>query len=114
MSLILAVMNKYFPHWEAPEDWGGTWIQCECPAHDDDNPSASVSYELGAFTCHACGYSGDCIKIIEQEEECGFAEAQRIAARIAEESGNTLPSSLIRKRSRGVPRPARFGSREGF
>ncbi|UBI10017.1 hypothetical protein LA324_05250 [Corynebacterium coyleae] len=106
--IIKAVLEHYFPGWEAPEDEHDGWIKCECPVHDDDNPSASVSYELDSFKCHGCGYSGDYIKIIESEEGCGYVEAIATAARISEQCGVALPPETSRKSSRGVSRPARF------
>ena len=107
--MIKEVLEHYFPYWEPPED-DGVWNKCDCPVHDDNFPSASVSYELDAFKCHACGYSGDYIKIIEQEDNCGYAEAVRIAEGIAETSGVSLPPGTARKSSRGVSRPKRFGA----
>lgn len=107
--MIREVLEHYFPHWEAPEDYGyGGWLKCECPVHDDDNPSASVSYELDSFKCHGCGYSGDYIKIIEQEVECGYVEALTIAEGIAEQCGVEVPQKLGGKPGRRVPQPARF------
>lgn len=108
--MILEVLEHYFPHWDPPDDDGRTWIKCECPVHDDNNPSSSVSYELGAFTCHGCGYSGDWIKIIEQEEDCGFDDAIAIAERIADASGVEVPRRSAGKPRRGVPRLKRFGA----
>lgn len=108
--MIREVMGKYFPHWDCPDEDDREWIKTECPVHDDDNPSASVSFERNAFMCHGCGYSGDYIKIIEQEEGCSFDEAVRIAEGIAEAGGVEVPLLVSRKPSRGVPRPKRFGS----
>ena len=107
--MIAEVLNHYFPGWEAPEgDEYDGWISCGCPVHDDDNPSASVSYEVDGFRCHGCGYSGDYIKIIEREEGCGFVEALATAKRIAESCGIEVPQEPARKRGRGASRPARF------
>ena len=107
--MIREVLEHYFPGWEAPENYGyDGWLKCECPVHDDDNPSASVNYELDSFTCHGCGYSGDYIKIIRNEEGCGYAEALAIAAGIAEQCGIEVPPEPGRKPSRGVPHPKRF------
>lgn len=108
--MIKEVMEHYYPGWDAPEDDGRTWIPTECPVHGDDNASASVSYENGAFNCHACGYRGDAYAIIMREEEVHFGEAVGIAEGIAERSGIEVPSSSTRKPSRGVSKPARFGS----
>lgn len=108
--MIKEVMEHYYPGWEAPEDDGRTWIPTECPVHGDDNASASVSYENGAFNCHACGYRGDTYAIIMREEEVHFGEAVGIAEGIAERSGIEVPCSSARKPSRGVSKPARFGS----
>ncbi|WP_431604769.1 CHC2 zinc finger domain-containing protein [Corynebacterium pseudodiphtheriticum] len=106
--MIEAVMAKYFPGWDPPEDDGRTWIPAECPVHGDENPSAGVSYELNSFVCHACGYSGDVYKIIQQEEGVDFAEATQVAETIAGDSGVEIPRSLRRKRRRRISRPARF------
>lgn len=107
--MIKAVMEEFYPGWDAPEDDGRTWIPTECPVHGDDNPSASVSYELDAYVCHACGYSGDYLKIIQEEEEVGFAEALARAEGIAASSGIEVPRSATRKSRRRVSRPKRFG-----
>lgn len=107
--MIEAVMKEYWPGWEEPEDDGRTWIPTECPVHGDDNPSASVSYELNAYVCHACGYTGDYLKIIGREEELTYAEALARAEEIADRRGIDVPRSPTGKPRRGVSRPKRFG-----
>jgi len=102
-------METYYPGWDPPEDDGRLWIPTECPVHGDENPSASVSYDHNAFVCHACGYSGDYLKIIQKEEEVNFAEAVERAEGIAATSGIEVPRGTARKPRRGIPRPKRFG-----
>lgn len=110
--MIKEVMEHYYPGWDPPEDEGWReWLPTECPVHGDSNPSASVNYTLDAFKCHACGYSGDYLKIIEREEGCSFAEAVRTAERIAESSSVEVPPIATGKPRRRVSRPARFGER---
>jgi DNA primase (bacterial type) len=104
-------LEYYYPGWDPPDedDWR-EWIPTECPVHGDNNPSASVSYENNAFLCHACGYKGDYLSIIEQEEGCAFAEAVRRAEEIAASSGVKVPQLVARKPRRRTTQPARFGS----
>lgn len=107
--MIKEVMLNYFPGWDPPEDDGRTWIPTECPVHGDDNPSASVSYDKNSFICHACGYSGDYLKIIENQEECSYAEAVATAEGIAGRSGIEVPRNAPGKPRRKPARPKRFG-----
>lgn len=106
--MIKEVLEHYYPGWDPPEDVGREWVASECPVHDDDNPSAGLSFEKEAFVCHGCGFSGDYISIIRGEEDCSFDKAVRIAEEIAERSGVEIPREFERKPRRGVPRPPRF------
>ncbi|WP_369822228.1 CHC2 zinc finger domain-containing protein [Corynebacterium sp. NML120713] len=106
--MILETLEFFFPGWSPPPALHDGWVKCECPVHDDDNPSASLNLEAEAFVCHGCGYSGDYIKIIEQEEGCSYAEAIKTAERIAEQRGVEVPRSPGRKPRRRVSRAPRF------
>lgn len=48
----------------------GGWRKAECPlpAHEDNNPSASVNEEGERFWCHACNQGGDSLDIIQERE----------------------------------------------
>lgn len=107
--MIKQVLEHYYPNWVAPEDTGEEWISCLCPAHDDNNASAAISYEHDAFACLACGYKGDVIAIIRREEGCTFGESKRIAERITGRSCEQVQNGLRGKPRRRVRSLKRFG-----
>lgn len=53
-----------------------------CPAHDDRTPSCSVQERDGVvlWKCHACGATGDAIKLIETVRGSSFQDALAEAA----------------------------------
>jgi hypothetical protein len=101
---IVAVIQRYHPGWEPPEDNGHEWVSCLCPFHGDTYKSASVSFTLGAFHCFACPAKGDVIALIRQQEGVPYGEAFRIAEEVSEGSY----AALSRKFSR-QPRRRSFG-----
>lgn len=104
--MIIQVLEHYYPEWEPPEPRTG-WQKIYCPSHQEDNPSASLNVELNAVNCFACGFSGDVISIIREEENCSYGEAFDTAKRIAEESNCTLPPEFGGQSGAGVSRGAR-------
>ena len=55
------------------------WRPLKCPFHDDRTASASVNLSKGGFRCHACGVSGDSIKLIMEQEGLGYKDAVAFA-----------------------------------
>jgi DNA primase catalytic core len=63
-----------------------TWAPMNCPFHDDESPSASVSHH--GFRCHGCGASGDLFKVwMNLHPGVSFPEAVRV---LAERAGVVL------------------------
>jgi DNA primase len=59
---------------EALGDAGG-WRSVRCSFHEDRTASASCNVALGAFTCHACGVSGDSWSLIMKFKNVDFKAA---------------------------------------
>lgn len=53
----------------------GNALMGRCPFHPDDNPSLSVSDELGLFHCFGCQESGDVIAFVMKRDCLTFQEA---------------------------------------
>lgn len=51
------------------------WRPVKCNFHQDRTASASVNLALGGFRCHACGVSGDPMKLIMQQEGLDYKDA---------------------------------------
>ncbi|QGJ97371.1 DNA primase [Mycobacterium phage Isca] len=100
--LIVQVIRRYHPDWEAPKDTGRDWSKCLCPFHGEERPSAAVSFRRGAFNCLACGVKGDVVTLIKKQEEVSYAKAQRIAEELSSGSDRAVPSQLPRQSSRRV------------
>jgi DNA primase len=99
MSLIQAVLIEHgYSGDELPDE--DKWISILCPYHDETNPSARANPVLGAFVCHGCGRSGDCNKLVREQEELTYEGAQRRIAEIAADYGCELPSPAKRKSRR--------------
>lgn len=86
---------------------GSGWEPIRCPYHDDKTASASVHVEKGAFTCHACGISGDAIKLIMHFEGVGFTDAVRIATETYGAERPERRRGLSRERKQFRPRRLR-------
>lgn len=95
--LIVLVLQRYYEGWQPPRDTGRQWISCKCPAHGDDSPSASVSFQFNAFKCHSCTYKGDAIALIKTEEGMTYREALELATQLAPGSYRELPPKPGRK-----------------
>lgn len=101
-SLIVQVIHRYVPTWEAPDDNGYEWVSCLCPWHGDTNKSASVSFKRNAFHCFACPAKGDAIALIRQHEGVNFESALRITEELSPDSYREIPRGPERKSSRRV------------
>jgi DNA primase len=73
---------------------------CWCPYHPDDNPSASINYERTLFACHACGMSGDAIKLLRDHEQLDFKAALSRAEELSQ--GSRRPVRKASGRRRGL------------
>ena len=106
MSLIVKVIQSYYPDWQPPVDRGREWYSCLCPFHGESHPSASVSFVNEAFNCFACGEKGDALAIIMRREEIGYHEALEFAEGILPGCNEVLqkqPSRKSRRRAFGEP-----------
>ena len=106
--MIAEVLSYYFPGWDPPRDNGREWVPCLCPAHDEDRPSAAVSYGHDAVACLACGFKGNVYSIIMKREGVPYRVAVNRAAEIANQRGGEVPQKPKRKRRRRVFGESRF------
>ncbi len=67
-----------------------------CPFHNENEPSFTVTPEMGLYKCFGCGKGGDVFNFIMEIEGCDFGEALRELAR---ETGVELPSGGGDKKS---------------
>ena len=100
MISIAAVLEHYGGFVSVP-DTG--WRAIKCPFHSDRTASASVNLELNGFRCHACGISGDAIKLIETQENMGFEEAIGFANEVLDQSHEELPRTASKRKPRRSP-----------
>lgn len=75
--------------------------QVACPVHDEDNPSCSIDYERGLWTCFACGQGGDAMTLVMARESVAFPEAVRLLVEWGAEATMEKPR---RARRKGGPR----------
>ena len=52
-------------HYNVVLDGAGKQRKGLCPFHEDEKPSLSVNTEKNVFNCHACGSSGNIIKLVQ-------------------------------------------------
>ena len=83
------------------------WRPLKCPFHEDRNASASVNLNLGGFRCHACGVSGDALKIVMEQEGLGYTDA----VKFAEEVLGTSVGDVRRPANEPKRRPSRWRDR---
>ena len=48
-----------------------------CPRHKDSHPSVSIRDNKGSFRCMSCGYKGDVITVVMDQEGLDFMGALR-------------------------------------
>src|SRR5215217_774822 len=102
MSRISEVVLYFFPQAELAPDKGRGWVKTLCPSHDETRPSATINHQLDAIKCFACGFSGDWIKIIMDQEGVTYHDALRLSEDILTGSYEKLPSTAERKPRRGL------------
>ena len=61
-----------------------------CPFHEDETPSLSISPSKKLWNCFGCGEAGDLFKLVQKKENCNFPEAVK---KLAEQSGFELEMS---------------------
>jgi len=44
---------------------------CRCPVHEEREPSFSVNFDRGVFSCLGCGYSGTVVQLLKMVTERG-------------------------------------------
>ncbi|MEU3351275.1 CHC2 zinc finger domain-containing protein [Streptomyces sp. NPDC037389] len=107
---IVAVLTRYYPHWQPPAQRGG-WTKCLCPFHDERTPSASINFEKNRVHCFACDLSLDSIDVIQKEEGVKFIEATRLAESRFGGSSQALSQPVRGEPSRTIHSQPRFGVR---
>lgn len=81
---------------------GSGWVKMRCPFHGPDRtPSAAVNHDpdVGGFYCHACGRSGDGLKLLQTEGGLTFAEACKRARDLSPEGGNRQAKPVRKRRA---------------
>jgi DNA primase len=73
------------------------WCAIKCCFHDDRSASASVNLDKDGFRCHACGVSGDALKIIMTQEGIGYIDALAFAETVLGESQSDLRRPVARE-----------------
>ena len=56
----------------------GNYTKCQCPFHDDKNPSMNINDDKGMFYCFVDQIGGDAIKFVQLFKNLGFKETERI------------------------------------
>lgn len=103
MSIIVAVIHRYYEDWEPPEDDPRRdWLKCLCPFHGETRKSACVSFEHDAFICYACPVKGDAIALIRMQEGVTYAEAKLIVAELSPGGHEPVSRKPARKPGRRV------------
>src|SRR6056300_1580658 len=71
-----------------PVNKKGSNFWCQCPFHDDSNPSMAVNHEKQFFYCFVCQESGNAIHFIRRYENLEFVDAIET---LASSAGMTVP-----------------------
>jgi DNA primase (bacterial type) len=66
----------------------GSNFWCQCPFHDDSNPSMAVNQDKQFFYCFVCQESGNAIHLLRQYENLEFVDAIET---LASSAGMTVP-----------------------
>ena len=66
----------------------GSNFWCQCPFHDDSNPSMAVNQEKQFFYCFVCQESGNAIHFLRRYENLEFVDAIET---LASSAGMTVP-----------------------
>ena len=83
----------------------GSNFWCQCPFHDDSNPSMAVNQEKQFFYCFVCQESGNAIHFLRRYENLEFVDAIETLASSAgmtvpyesNRSERSKPSGLVKK-----------------
>ena len=68
-----------------------------CPKHKDAHPSVSIRDAKGSFRCMSCGYRGDAITIVQDQEGLDFMGALHF---LIEEYSIEPPERMYRDQKR--------------
>lgn len=49
--------------------------RCACPVHNGRNPNCKLDKGDRGFHCFKCGAGGDCIKLVQEVQQCSFLSA---------------------------------------
>lgn len=104
---MVAVLARY--GMDVPERTG--WRKVKCPFHSDRIASASVNTDIGAFSCHACGVSGDVYGILMSQEGIDFRAALALGDGLDADPNTDTPKSSGRRVRKAWRPPGRRGRR---
>ena len=90
--------------WSVPNPRSG-WQTISCGFHEDRTPSCRVNNTIGGITCFSCGFKGDAVGVVREQEGCSWGEAYRICEEITSGNHTEIP------RGRGKGGTVSFGKR---
>lgn len=97
---VVLLLQRWFPEWEPPKHTSAKWQATKCPFHGDEMASASISRQLNAFNCFACGVKGDLVKLIREREGLTYSAAKRLAEEVSSGSDTNVSDPVQRKSGR--------------
>lgn len=78
-SDIVEVISKYVPLTKKGKNY-----VCNCPFHDDHDPSLTISQDKQIFKCFACGAGGNVFNFVSRFENISFVESVIEVAKISQ------------------------------
>lgn len=78
-SDIVEVISKYVPLTKKGKNY-----VCNCPFHDDHDPSLTISQDKQIFKCFACGAGGNVFSFVSRFENISFVESVIEVAKISQ------------------------------
>lgn len=97
-SDIVEVISKYVPLTRKGKNY-----VCNCPFHDDHDPSLSISQEKQIFKCFACGAGGNVFTFVSRYENISFAESVLEVAKISQIDVSDIDETKRVENTRLVP-----------
>jgi len=101
VDVSIAEVLEHYGGFVSVPDTG--WRAIRCPFHDDKTASGSVNLELGAYRCHACGITGDGIKLIQRQENLDFGGAIEFARSVLGASVEDISPPASKRKPKRSP-----------
>lgn len=97
-SDIVEVISKFIPLTKKGKNY-----VCNCPFHDDHDPSLTISQEKQIFKCFACGAGGNVFNFVSRYENISFLESVVEVAKISQIELENIEITKTQSDSRLVP-----------